>query len=169
LPDGARRRVSARTLSRHGRLRRGPLFPGAISYREGLRVAVAGGAQTYGFTLVVWTTGALAISEQGLPRPLDALAFLGGALLATALIAIVTFAGLRSTWRDERPVSRAYGAIHAPSVAAGVLMGWLLAAALDGAFAFAAASFVAVVPYNLLLAVEVALSRAGKEGGTPHG
>lgn len=119
--------------------------------------ALRAGAKAYGFTLVIWTTGALAISEQGVPRASEALAYLGGALLGMALIVAASFGGLRSTSGDVGLVRRAYGAIHVLSVVAGVLTGWLLAAVLDGVLSFLAASFAAVVIYNLL-ALEVAFS-----------
>jgi len=77
-----------------------------------------------------------------------------------ALIVVVSFGGLRSTWTDVGLVRRAYGAIHALSVVVAVLAGWLLAAVLDGPLAFLATSFGAVVIYNLLLGLEVALSIA---------
>lgn len=112
----------------------------------------------YGFTLIIWTTGALAFAEHGLPRAEDALAFLGGALVGMALIVTLSFGGLRSTWADIGLVQRAYGAIHVVSVVAAVLAGWLVAALLPGLVAFLGASLVAVVVYNLVFAVEVALS-----------
>lgn len=130
-------------------------------YRRGLRAAVAGGARAYGFTLVIWTTGALAIQECGRPGVAAAFAFLAGALLGMAAIVFVSFGGPRATWEDRGIVSRAYGAVHLGSVAAAVAAGWLLTALLHGPLAFLAASLVAVVVYNLLLGLELALSSVG--------
>jgi len=49
-------------------------MPSAVgSYRRALRAAVAAGAKAYGFTLVIWTTAALATAERGLPGRTDAL------------------------------------------------------------------------------------------------
>jgi hypothetical protein len=39
-----------------------------LSYRLALRAAVASGAKAYGFTLVIWTTAALVVSQHGIPR-----------------------------------------------------------------------------------------------------
>lgn len=109
---------------------------------------------------MIWTTGAVVIAEHGVPRAGEALAYLAGALLGMAVIVVVSFGGLRSTWVDIGLVRRAYGAIHALSVVSAVLVGWLLAAVLDSVVAFLLASLAAVVVYHLLLAVEVALSNA---------
>lgn len=135
--------------------------PSALrSYRRALRAAVGAGAKAYGFTLVIWTTGALTVTEHGLPRSVDALAFLGGALLAEALTIVVCFGGLRSTWGDVGLTRRAYGAIHLGAVALAVVAGWLVAATVHGTLGFFGAALTAVVIYNFLLALEVALSIA---------
>lgn len=129
-------------------------------YRLGLRAAVASSSKAYGFTLVIWSTAALTVSHHGIPKAGEAFAFLGGALAAMATIILASFGGWRATFSDIGLVRRAYGAIHLVSVVVAVLIGWLAATLLDGAAAFAAASFGAVLAYNLLLALEVALSIA---------
>ena len=134
-----------------------------MSYRLALRAAVASGAKAYGFTLVIWTTAALVVSQHGIPRAGEAFAYLGGALAGMAAIIVACFGGWRATWSDVGLVRRAYGAIHVGSVLAAVLVGWLASAVLSGALAFSVASFGAVVTYNLLLALEVALSIADVE------
>jgi hypothetical protein len=136
---------------------------GWLSYRLALRAAVASGSKTYGFTLVIWSTGALTVSRHGVPTAVEALAYLGGALAGMAVIVIVCFGRWRATWSDVGLVRRAYGAIHLVSVLAAVLIGWMAAALVSGAPAFALASFAAVVVYNLLLALEVGLSIADVE------
>ena len=47
-----------------------------LSYRLALRAAVASGAKAYGFTLVIWTTAALVVSQHGIPRAGEAFASL---------------------------------------------------------------------------------------------
>jgi hypothetical protein len=137
--------------------------PRSRSYRLALRAAVAGGSKAYGFTLVIWTTAALTVSRHGIPGDGEAFAFLGGALAGMATIVIVSFGGWRARWSDVGLVRRAYGAIHLVSVIAAVLIGWLASTLLSGAPAFAVSSFAAVVVYNLLLALEVAVSIADVE------
>ena len=59
-----------------------------LSYRLALRAAVASGEKAYGFTLVIWTTGAVVVSQHGIPRAGEAFAYLGGALAGTAIIIV---------------------------------------------------------------------------------
>src|SRR5690606_26960626 len=85
------------------RARRRPL-----PYRQALRSAVAAEAHAYGFTLVVWTTGALALTEEGLVLG-RVLAFLAGALAAMAVVVAAAFSGVRAAYLDVEHVRLAYG------------------------------------------------------------
>lgn len=141
-----------------GSSRTANLSRAAGACRIALGAAVAAGAKSYGFTLVISATATLAVAEQGVPRAGDGFAFLGGALLGMVIVVAVSFWGLRATWIDIGFVRRAYGAIYALSIVVAVLTGWLLAAVLDGPVAFLAASLAAVGAYSLLLGLDVALS-----------
>jgi len=138
-----------------------------LSYRAALRSAVGAEAHAYGFTLVVWTTGALALTEEGLVTR-RVLGFIGGALLAMILIVIAAFRGVRAAYLDVEHVRLAYGAIHIVSVVAGVAAGLLMLWLLDGVPAVMSSAFVAITLYNLLLAAEVRLSVRPAPGGLPR-
>ncbi len=132
--------------------------------RSSLRFAVTSEARAYGFTLVIWTCGAFLVYEHGVPRAYEILAFGGGALAAMTLSVLVAFGGPRATWTQEEPLRRAFGAIRVVSVSAAMLIAWLLST-LPPVAAFAIAPFGAVAAFQMLLAVEDALSIAEDEDG----
>lgn len=132
-------------------------------YRLALRAAIASESKAYGFTLVIWSDGALAIAQHGTPDPLSCFAYLGGALLAMALVVLATFGGPSGKW-EAKPLPRyAFGAAHLGSVLIAVLASWGVASAIRPAPpAFACAGFTGALAFQLLLGAEVALSVAGE-------
>ena len=48
-------------------------------YRSALRATIAASAAPYGYTLTVWTSGAVLSHARGIPSAAEALLFLGGA------------------------------------------------------------------------------------------
>jgi hypothetical protein len=132
-------------------------------YREALRTAIASESKAYGFTLVIWSGGALAMAEHGAPGVLGALAYLGGALVAMGLVVLASFGGPTGTWRARTLPRYAFGAVHVASVMLAVLVSWGVAAVVRlHAPAFLAAGFAGALLYQLLLGAEVAFSIAGE-------
>ncbi len=138
---------------------------GSTRYLRALRFALGGQANAYGFTLVVWGTGALATSELGRPHPGAVFAYLGGAIVSMALIVLLAFGPWRP-FQEEQPPRRPYAAVHVVSALGATAAGWGVIHVLGGAVAFFFASFVAVAIYQVLLATEVALAltREGRAG-----
>ena len=60
---------------------------GRRSYRTHLRSAVATSAAPYGYTLTVWTSGAVTSHARGIPTAWEALLFLAGAVVGFGLTA----------------------------------------------------------------------------------
>lgn len=56
------------------------------AYRPALRAAVAASAAPYGYTLTIWTSGAVLSHARGIPSAVEALLFLAGAVAAFALV-----------------------------------------------------------------------------------
>jgi hypothetical protein len=129
-------------------------------FRDALGTAVASETRAYGFTLLVWSTGALTIADHGLATTGKVFAFLCGALLAMAIVVLAAFGGPMRRWSTSREPHYAFGAIHIASVAVGTACGWAASLALGGWTAFAGAAFTAVLVYQLLLGLEVAVSSA---------
>jgi hypothetical protein len=125
-------------------------------YLHSLRFALSGQASAYGFTLIIWGTGALAVHQLGQPGPAEVFAYVGGALVAAVLIIAGAF-GIRNTIREEHPQRRAYSAMHLPSVPIAMIAGWAVTHVLLGWAGFFTAGFVAVLLYELVLSVEIVL------------
>lgn len=128
-------------------------------YLYALRFALSNQANAYGFSLVVWGTGALAIWQLGKPDPAEVFAFLGGGVVAISLIVAVVF-GVRRPFAEPEPPRRPFSAMHVVSAPAAVAPGWMLTFAVEGVGGFFVAAFVAVSAYQLLLAVEVGAALA---------
>lgn len=124
-------------------------------YHRALRFALSHQANAYGFTLVVWSSGALAVWQLGKPDPGEVFAFLGGALVALSLIVALVF-GIRQPFEDPQPPRLPFSAMHLASAPAAAAAGWALAVATSGTVGFFLASFAASGVYQLLLGLEVA-------------
>lgn len=136
-------------------------------YRAALQASLSAESKAYGFTLVTWSTGAFAIVERGSPGRADVVAYLAGALVGMGVIILAGFGGPRSEFEPRSLHRYAAGAIHVVSVCAATSLGWLAALVLEPRWlAFAAAGTAATSAYQLLLALEVALSARRDEGET---
>lgn len=128
-------------------------------YLHALRFALSDQADAYGFTLVVWGTGALAVWQLGKPDPAEVFAYLGGALVSISLIVAIVF-GVRRPLEEPESPRRPLSAMHLASAPAAVAAGWALTPLFGGAAGYFVAAFVAVGVYQLLLAAEVASALA---------
>lgn len=125
-------------------------------YLHSLRFALSGQASAYGFTLIIWGTGALAVYQLGPPNPAEVFSYVGGAL-AAAVLTIAGAFGIRRTIREEAPERRAYSAMHLPSVPIAMIAGWSVTHLFVGWAGFFTAGFIAVLLYELLLSLEIVL------------
>src|SRR5829696_8864072 len=66
----------------------------ATHYRRNLRAAVAFSAGPYGYTLTLWSTGAVLTGTHGIPTALSAVSFVVGAVLAFATVGVPAFGSL---------------------------------------------------------------------------
>jgi hypothetical protein len=135
-------------------------------YRASLRDALAAEGKAYGFALVTWGTASLTSAARGTPDAPQAIAYVGGALAAMALVIFATYAGAGEQLTGEPPGRRlAWGAVHLVSVAAGLAAGWGAAELVVPKWgAFLGAGAAATLVYQLVLGLEVALStRAGDQ------
>jgi hypothetical protein len=122
---------------------------------------IAAESKAYGFALVLWGTGAVVESSRGRPTLSGAIAYVGGALVAMALVVLATFGGPLGTWQARSYRRYAAGAVHLVSTAAAIGSGAGVAAAIGtGSLAFLGAGFTAVLVYQLLLGGEVMTSIA---------
>lgn len=125
-------------------------------YRTALRTAVSQESKAYGFTLVVWSTGALAMSEQGAPGRSGAVAYLGGLLGGMLLVVLIAFGHPAHALRGSRFRRYAGGAIHIASVGAAVAAGWACAAVLSPKWlAYLSAGGLSSFVYQMVLGLEM--------------
>lgn len=127
------------------------------SYRRALRVAIRSQANAYGFTLIIWGTGALVIDQLGMPKPVDVFCYIGGALSAATILIAGAF-DLPSALDADDPPLRATSAVHLVSVPVAICAGWSSTLAIQGWAGYFLAGLVAVLLYEILLSVEIALS-----------
>src|SRR5919202_4077526 len=63
-------------------------------YRTDLRGVVGSSASAYGYTLTIWSTGTMLSHFYGSPNPPVVFLFLGGAVVAFALVGGLAFGGV---------------------------------------------------------------------------
>ena len=130
-------------------------------YRKSLTFTISSEAKAYGWTLVIWSTGALLVRDNGLPAFLDILLFVGGAFTGMLITVLLAFEGVMAGLPDWQQENRyAFGAIHLVSVAIAIGTAHLLVALLPGGWDFFFAAVGATIVYQLLLALEVMVSSA---------
>jgi hypothetical protein len=126
-------------------------------YQHGLQTAVGASAGPYGFTLTIWTSGAVLIHQRGLPSSRDALLFMGGSVVAFAAIGALAF--VRGTLESERtprhPVL--WGSFHFIPIGASIAAVGLLGDAGLGEEVWPLAGLVATAIYLLLVGAQIAV------------
>lgn len=139
-------------------------------YRRRLRGSVAQSAAPYGYTLTIWTAGAITAHEQGVPATIHALAFAGGAILAFMLIGVFAFGRPAQVLRTprERDVE-VWGAFHLPVVASAVGLATLIAHTVsDPVLCWLLVGLLATSSYLLLIALQFMLAeRPGSGDAAP--
>ena len=69
----------------------GDTRPGGGRYRHSLRQAVGASAGPYGYTLTIWTSGAVLVHKEGLPTGGEAVLFALGSIIAFAAAGAFAF------------------------------------------------------------------------------
>jgi len=124
-------------------------------YRHGLRKAVGTSAGPYGYTLTVWTTGAVLIHARGVPTTAEALLFMFGAVIGFSVVGALAFRSNPSV--RARSVSHPvlWGSFHFIPVAASVGAASLVAHFLEGSAAWPLAGFTATAIYLTFVAAQI--------------
>lgn len=134
-----------------------------MSYRGSLADVVGSVGIPYGYTLTIWSTGALCIGRFGLPHPGEVFLFAAGGTVAYALLAcLVRRWGTVASGRDRAPLGE--NAVAFPVLVAVFGFDRLVEARW---LSFVLSSFVATLGYLLGLAVLVAWLGARRRRGSP--
>lgn len=120
-----------------------------------LRVAVSASAAPYGYTLTIWTSGAVTIHALGTPNVWRALLFVAGAVLGFAAVAAVAHGSPDQTFADrDLQAIRVWGGFHIVSVGGAVVAAALLAGWPGGIVAWLLIGCAATVIYLLGVAAQ---------------
>jgi|SRR5215204_124585 len=123
-------------------------------YRRNLRAAVGSSAGPYGYTLAIWTTGAVLINTHGIPTALYAAAFMGGSVLAFACVGLSAFGHLTQHLTREQGQEAIYGSIQIFSVGLSIGAAALIGHYVGGFIAWPLAGFLSTGIFLLVLGAE---------------
>jgi uncharacterized YccA/Bax inhibitor family protein len=140
---------SAATLPDTGRMR---------SYRKAARQTIGMSIAPYGYTLTVWTSGAVLTHARGIPTTVDALLFMLGAVGGFALVGIAAFGTHRAHVRVEPQQPQLWAGFHVLSVGASIGAGALIAHLVQNSGAWPLGGFVATTIYLVVLTAQLALA-----------
>ena len=129
---------------------------GRAGYRDHLRGVVAASAAPYGYTLTLWTAGAVtAHAEAGLPTALDAVLLLAGAIVGFGAVGTYASGGLNGVLVPGTPGRvRVWGGMHLPSVGLSILLVASINALLDGPVVWPLVGFTATSCYLLVIGAQ---------------
>ena len=130
------------------------------TYRSSLRATVAASAAPYGYTLTIWTSGAVLSHAHGIPNGGDALIFLIGAVAAFALIGGVVFGGLSEPVIVEHSRVVVWGGLHFVSVGAAIGVAWLVGHVVSSAAVWPIGGFLITALYLLGSALQLTVAQA---------
>lgn len=123
-------------------------------YRRNLSSAVGTSAAPYGFTLSVWSTGAVTMSFRDTPGPPQVLVFVAGVVIAFALIGSLAYGGVRGYSGGERHSVELWGNFHIPAVGLAVGSATLIGYLVSNDFAWFLVPLVSTALYLLALGAE---------------
>jgi hypothetical protein len=137
-----------------------------VEYRRRLRGSVAQSAAPYGYTLTIWTSGAIVAHVQGVPATVHALVFAAGAILSFMFIGVLAFGRPEHLLRPpkQRDVE-VWGAFHLPVVAVAVGLATLIAHGVDNAVVcWLLVGLLGTSSYLLLVALQFMLAEGPRAG-----
>jgi hypothetical protein len=133
--------------------------------RDQLKSSVAASSGPYGYTITIWSSGAVAMGELGSPKVGGALLLVAGAVLAFMLVEALAYGSLKVQPSSGEPTTIAvWGNAHLPSAGGAVLAVWLLLKAIDTKIGFAVTGFAATATYLVMNAVQMGLAARAAGG-----
>ena len=135
------------------------------SYREHLRTTVASSAAPYGYTLTIWTSGAVTTHSHGIPSAWEALLLLLGAAAGFGLAAALAHGGPQATFSSdtERSGVRIWGGFHLFSVGFSIGLAAAASAALSEPIVWLVVGFVSTTVYLIVTAGQFTVAERREE------
>lgn len=126
--------------------------------KDFLRSTLEKESRAYGFTIAFWGSGAMLISEHGLPNMLEALSYGGGAVLGFGLLTALAFHRVRGEPYYDQDKIMILGMVHYVAALVPIIVAAYFAKIETPWISFGATGLFASVGYNLGMLVEEALS-----------
>ncbi|WP_199044084.1 hypothetical protein [Glycomyces salinus] len=138
------------------------------AYRRHLRAVVANSAAPYGYTLTIWTTGAITTHAAGtFPSTTEALLLLTGAVMGFGVVGAFASGGINGVLSPRgRGAVRVWGGIHLPSVGLSIGLVTGLTHLVSGVMVWPLVGFASTSIYLLAIAGQFWL--ATQRGGVPE-
>jgi hypothetical protein len=132
--------------------------------RAGVGTIVAASATPYGYTLTIWSSGAVLLDAHGKPTVGDIFLFVAGAVVGFAILGVVAHGAIAPRSSIDRGRDRVIaGALDWAAVGAAVGTAALLAE-LHGWFAWPLGSAAATIVYLVGAGLQLGLVAHGDEG-----
>lgn len=130
-------------------------------YRTHLKTAVATSAAPYGYTLTIWTSGAVTTHARGIPTAWEALLFLAGAVLGFGVTAALAY-GRPSEILEPREHGsvRLWGGFHLVSVGLAIGAAAIVTGLVKDPVAWMIVGFTATLVYLIVIAAQFTLADA---------
>ena len=127
-------------------------------YRSALRASVAASAAPYGYTLTVWTSGAVLSHARGIPSSAEALLFLVGAVAGYALVGGLAFGSFSEQLIVQPGRSVVWGGLHLFSVGLAIIAATIVAHLVQSVAAWPLGAFLVTTLYLLASASQLAIA-----------
>lgn len=152
---------SSRRLSKRAQVLR-------TRYKSALRATVTASAAPYGYTLTIWTSGAVLSHARGIPNTTEAFLFLIGAVAAYALVGGLAFGGFSEQLVPEPARSAVWGGLQLFSVGLAIGAASLVAHAVHDDAAWSLGGFLATGLYLGASASQLAVAHAFRPDRRQH-
>ncbi len=126
------------------------------SYRSTLQAAVAASAAPYGYTLTIWTSGAVTThAEGGVPSAVDAVLLLCGAVAGFVVVGTAAYGGFHALLAPGPPPQvRVWAGAHLPSVGLSIAVVAGLCSLVAGHLLWLAVGLAATATYLTVIGLQ---------------
>jgi hypothetical protein len=131
-----------------------------VRYRSALRATVAASAAPYGYTLTIWTTGAILTHARGVPNTTAAVFLLVGAVAAYTLVGGLAFGGMSDHLVPEPARAAVWGGLQVISVGLAIGAATVVAHFVTNIGAWPLDGFLVTGIYLLASASQLTLAHA---------
>jgi hypothetical protein len=135
----------------------------AEGYRRALRATVAAAAAPYGYTLTVWTSGAVVAHERGIPNAVGAILFALGAMIGFGLVGLIAYGGIGRRALAAPDAFSVWQSIHVLGIGAAIALAFGVARLVHNDAAWLVAGFAATAVYLLAAGVPHAMGRGAAD------